>query len=94
MTLEQVGALCFGLVVGWICYRTLRRSQDKAALSDLATVVGVVGGGVVTALFKQADVFAVYSIGLAAGFFTYLIVSGFMDPKGLGGWMKGKDGSI
>ena len=94
MTLEQIGALVFGLLVGWICYRTLRRSQDKAALSDLASVVGVIGGGVVTALFKQGEVFAVYSIGLAIGFFAYLAVNAYVDPKGTGGWMRGKDTSI
>lgn len=90
MTIEQIGALCFGIVIGWICYRTLRRREDKAALSDLATVVGVIGGGAVTALFKQGEVFAVYSIGLAAGFFLYLIVSWFLDPAGIGGWMMAK----
>jgi hypothetical protein len=31
-------ALCFGLVIGWITYRTLRRKEGSAALSDIAGV--------------------------------------------------------
>jgi hypothetical protein len=88
MTFELWGALLFGVVVGWICYRTLRRSTDAAKLSDLATVVGVIGGGVVTALFKSGDLFASYSIGLAIGFFLYLIISFIVDGRQkTGGWM-------
>jgi ammonia channel protein AmtB len=89
MTLELWGALCFGAVVGWICYRTLRRTKDAATLSDLSTVVGVIGGGVVTALFKSSDMFAGYSIGLAIGFFLYLIIGLWVDGKdATKGWMS------
>lgn len=94
MTLEQIGAALFGLVVGWICYRTLRRREDKAALSDLATVVGVIGGGAVTALFKAGDSFASYSIGLAIGFFAYLIISALVDPEGAKGFMGAKKDTV
>jgi ammonia channel protein AmtB len=92
MTFELWGALLFGVVVGWICYRTLRRSTDPAKLSDLATVVGVIGGGgVVTALFKSGDLFASYAIGLAIGFFLYLII-GFLNEgrSATAGWMFDK----
>ena len=75
----SAGALCFGLVVGWVVYRTLRRRGDQAALSDIATVIGAVGGGVVTAIFKSENLFGWYSIGLAIGFFFYLIVMLFVD---------------
>lgn len=91
MTLEIVGAFCFGLVVGWICYRTLRRNKDATKLSDFATVIGVIGGGIVTAIFKTPDVFACYSIGLAVGFFLYLVVGLIFDPEETGGWMLKKD---
>src|ERR1700704_306636 len=40
-----VGALLFGAVVGFITYRTLIRTTDKASISDLGAVVGVIGGG-------------------------------------------------
>lgn len=75
MTLARIGAACFGLVVGWITYRTLRRKEGAAALSDLATVIGAVGGAAVTALFDDQDLFGAYSIGLAVGFFSYFVVA-------------------
>ena len=71
MSIGDVGAICFGVVVGWIVYRTLRRT-DKAAVSDIATVIGAVGGAAVTGLFDSSRLFGFYAIGLAAGFFLYL----------------------
>jgi hypothetical protein len=70
-----VGAFCFGLVIGWVTYRTLRRSGETVALSNIATVLGAVGGGAVTALFNTKELFAWYSIGLTVGFFLYLILA-------------------
>ena len=74
MDIIQFGALCFGLVIGWVTYRTLRRSKENVALSDIATVIGAVGGAAVTTLFPDDGIFAVYCIGLAVGFFLYLIL--------------------
>jgi hypothetical protein len=34
-----LGAICFGLVIGWITYRTLRRAAGAVGLTDLATVL-------------------------------------------------------
>ena len=86
MNIEVVGALCFGLVIGWVTYRTLRRQGEIVALSNIATVIGAVGGGAVTALFT-AELFAWYSVGLAVGFFLYLILGHtvFKDSPWLGG---------
>jgi hypothetical protein len=72
MTVEATGAVLFGVVVGWVTYRTLRR-EDKTAVSDISSVIGAVGGGAVTGLFEE-DVFGWYSIGLFVGFFLYLIL--------------------
>lgn len=66
------GALLFGVVIGWVTYRTLRRTADPVKLSDIATVLGAVGGAAVTALFDTDDLFGWYSIGLFIGFFLYL----------------------
>ena len=49
------GVLCFGLVVGYITYRTLVRTTANAAVSDLATVIGAIGGEAVTAPAATRD---------------------------------------
>ncbi|MFC8190869.1 hypothetical protein ACFUMH_04295 [Cellulomonas sp. NPDC057328] len=74
MTIAAAGAGLFGLVIGWITYRTLARNTEKVQLSDIATVIGAVGGAAVIALFDKGEMFGWYSIGLAVGFFLYLIV--------------------
>jgi uncharacterized membrane protein YeaQ/YmgE (transglycosylase-associated protein family) len=73
------GALCFGLVIGWVTYRTLRRSKTNG-VSDIATIIGAVGGAAVTKLFPSStDLFGTYCIGLAIGFFAYLVLSLVID---------------
>ena len=89
MTVNDLGPLCFGLVVGWITYRTLRRREGNPAISDIATVIGAVGGGTVVVLFKDATLFAWYSIGLAVGFFLYFIIMLFIEGKQASDWMMG-----
>jgi uncharacterized membrane protein YeaQ/YmgE (transglycosylase-associated protein family) len=77
------GAICFGVVVGWVTYRTLRRAQEGAAISDIASVIGAVGGTTVTGLFKD-QLFGWYAIGFAAGFFSFYILSilfASLDPE-------------
>lgn len=70
-----IGALCFGVVVGWTTSRTLRRSTP-GGLSDIATVIGAVGGAAITGLFQPAAApFGYYCVGLFAGFFVYLIIA-------------------
>jgi hypothetical protein len=75
MSLIEIGALCFGLVIGWVTYRTLMFRPDSPGLSDIATIIGAVGGAAVTGLFETQNLFAAYSIGLAIGFFLFLIVA-------------------
>lgn len=73
--LSLVGAFCFGIVIGWVTYRTLRRSPTTG-LSDIATVIGAVGGATVTALFShETGDFGAYCIGLIIGFFAYLVIA-------------------
>jgi uncharacterized membrane protein YeaQ/YmgE (transglycosylase-associated protein family) len=86
MNVEVIGALCFGFVIGWVTYRTLRRTGETVALSNIATVIGAVGGATVTALFTK-ELFAWYCIGLTVGFFLYLILGHtiFKDSAWLGG---------
>jgi zinc transporter ZupT len=75
--------------MGWITYRTLRRKEGAAALSDLSTVIGAIGGAAITALFKTAELFGWYCIGLAAGFFLYFIIAGLFikSDAAVSAWM-------
>ncbi|MFG1707754.1 hypothetical protein ACFLIM_31570 [Nonomuraea sp. M3C6] len=80
-----LGAICFGLVIGWITYGTLRRRQGAVGLTDLAAVLAAVGGGFVTALLGVPEAFGGYAVGLAVGFFGYLVAATLLpDSKWLG----------
>jgi uncharacterized membrane protein YeaQ/YmgE (transglycosylase-associated protein family) len=97
MSTNCIGALCFGIVIGWITYRTLRRTQTNG-LSDLATIIGAVGGAAITGLFPRASgEFGFYSIGLLLGFFAYLLVALAMAGKsareGVGDWLGSEPGA-
>ena len=85
--MENIGSLCFGLVIGWITYRTLRRKEGNAAISDIAAIIGAIGGAGITTLFTETAIFSSYCIGLAIGFFGYFII-GIIVGKGKGpSWM-------
>ncbi|MDI9978806.1 hypothetical protein [Rhodococcus sp. IEGM 1307] len=77
-TVISIGAICFGLVVGFVTYRTLV-FKEGASVSDIAAVVAALGGGVVTVWFDRAegDSFAWYSIGLLAGMVVYYLHTTF-----------------
>jgi hypothetical protein len=71
---QFIGGLAFGLVIGWVTYFIIRRAQPKV-LTDISTLIGIIGGGTITALFDpEKDSFWGYCIGLAIGFFAYYIV--------------------
>jgi hypothetical protein len=72
---SSIGAVCFGIVIGYVTYRTLVR-KDDSSISDIAAVVAAVGGGAVTQLFDPAtgDKFGWYAIGLLIGMAAFLIL--------------------
>jgi hypothetical protein len=72
--LQMFGAGGFGTIVGWYIYYLIRHRTDKVSISDLSTIVGVIGGGAVLTLFPaKTDLFGAYGIGLFLGFFGYLV---------------------
>jgi hypothetical protein len=78
----NAGAVVFGVVIGYLSYRTLVRTTDKAAISDLATVIGAVGGGAVTKIYDPAGTsFAYYVFGLAGGFIIFFLLFLAMNGK-------------
>ena len=90
MDIAMWGAFFFGAVIGWITYRTLRRREGAAVLSDISTVIGAVGGAAVITLFDDKLLFGAYAIGLAVGFFAYFLIGLFVYGKeSTGRWMGG-----
>jgi hypothetical protein len=82
----SIGAICFGIVIGYVTYRTLVR-KGPAVITDIAGVIAAVGGGVVTVWFDQAkgDSFAYYSMGLLAGMILYYVQFLVTNGKKRGG---------
>jgi hypothetical protein len=77
--LQLLGAGGFGAVLGWLVFYINRQRTDVVKLADLVTLLGVVGGSAVLALFPAStDLFGAYGIGLAVGFFGYVQVLMFL----------------
>ena len=73
--IQLLGAGGFGALIGWYVYYVNRYRKGDVALGDLVTLIGVLGGGTVLTLFPAStDLFGAYGVGLACGFFSYLIV--------------------
>jgi hypothetical protein len=78
-TLQLWGAGAFGVLIGWLVYYINRYRKADVQLSDLVTLIGIIGGGAVLALFPaKTDLFGAYGIGLAVGFFLYFFVLIFL----------------
>lgn len=74
-SVQLVGAACFGMLIGWYVYYINRYRKSDVQLSDLVTLIGVIGGGTVLTLFPSGtELFGAYGIGLAIGFFGYFLV--------------------
>jgi hypothetical protein len=73
--LQLLGAGGFGTLLGWLVYHTNRYRRGEVQFSDLVTLIGVIGGAGVLALFPaKTDLFGAYGIGLFIGFFGYFLV--------------------
>jgi hypothetical protein len=73
-SIQLLGAGGFGAIIGWYVYYVNRYRTGDVQLSDLTTIIGVIGGGAVLALFPaRTDLFGAYGIGLFVGFFSYFI---------------------
>lgn len=69
------GAICFGLVVGWIANAAYTKST-AINLELLSAMIGVIGGGVV-AMYGDINLFGAYCIGVAATFFYRMVATSF-----------------
>lgn len=73
--LQLLGAGGFGTLIGWYVYYINRYRKANVQLSDIAMLIGVLGGGTILTLFPAStDLFGAYGIGLFSGFFGYFII--------------------
>jgi hypothetical protein len=73
-SLQLLGAGGFGALIGWYVYYVNRYRKGDVQLSDITTLIGVLGGGAILALFPaKTDLFGAYGIGLFVGFFGYYL---------------------
>ena len=74
-TIQLWGAGCFGAILGWYLYFINRYRTGEVSFGDLTTIIGILGGGAILALFQAGtDLFGAYGIGLAIGFFGYYFI--------------------
>jgi len=77
--LQLWGAGCFGAIIGWYVYYINRYRKGDVQLSDVVTLIGILGGGAIQALFKpDGALFGAYGVGLAVGFFSYFVILIFL----------------
>jgi len=70
--IQLVGAAGFGTLIGWYVYYVNRHRTEGVKMTDIVTLIGVLGGSAVLTLFPAStDLFGAYGIGLAIGFFAY-----------------------
>lgn len=74
MFIVGLGAVLFGLAIGWIAYRMLRQQSGPAWLSNLIALLGIIAGAVALAFFRDDAIFGWYALGLVIGFFAYFAV--------------------
>ena len=72
--LQLWGSGCFGAIIGWYVYYINRYRKGDVQLSDVVTLIGIIGGAAIQALFKpDGALFGAYGVGLAVGFFGYFL---------------------
>jgi hypothetical protein len=74
------GSACFGLVIGWITYYTMRKNTKPRTLADVTVIISALVGPAIIAVFPapvegtNQTMFGFYGIGLAFGFFLYYVI--------------------
>ena len=72
---NPIGTACFGAVIGWCIYYSLRR-WDSYSPPQVGILITAVLGGAVTTFFAgpfNTGATGAYGIGLAIGFFSYVL---------------------
>ena len=93
--LQLWGAGGFGAIIGWYVYYINRYRREDIRLTDVVTLVGILGGGTILALFPAgSQLFGAYGIGLFSGFFAYfatmLLFAGLSKNFGVDWFLDGR----
>lgn len=81
MVIVGLGALCFGVLVGWMAARILRQKAGAPWLQNLSALAGIIVGAAVLALFRDAVPFGWYAVGLLLGFFAFIALGVILYGK-------------
>jgi hypothetical protein len=81
MFIVGLGAVFFGLTIGWIAYRVLRQRAGAPWTQDLIALLGIIAGAAVLAFFRDGVLFGWYAVGLLIGFFAYFAVGVILYGK-------------
>ncbi len=74
--IQLLGAVSIGAILGWYVYLINRNRASGMHMSDLVTLITVIGGTAVISLFPLAsDLFGAYAVGLGMGFVFCFAVS-------------------
>jgi hypothetical protein len=80
MCLAKIGAVCFGAVIGWVVSGAYV-AMTQVTLPWIASLIGIIGGGAVVAVFNKPELFGAYCIGLAIAFFPGVFFQGAPGRK-------------
>ena len=81
MFIAGLGAVFFGLIIGWISYRVMRLAAGTNVLAAIAIIIAIVGSAAAISLLRSDVLFGWFAIGLVIGFLAYF---------GIGLWLYGK----
>src|SRR5260221_3685778 len=81
MFIAGLGAVFFGLIIGWISYRVMRLAAGTNVLSVIAIVIAIVGSAAVIALLKDEVLFGWFAIGLMIGCLAYFGIGLWVYPE-------------
>ncbi|MGH2497192.1 MAG: hypothetical protein ACRDIV_21040 [Ktedonobacteraceae bacterium] len=81
MFIAGLGTFFFGLLLGWVFYRTLRLKARASILAEVSTIIGALAGAAVLTLFRSDVLFGLYATGLIIGFFAYFAIDLWLSSK-------------
>jgi hypothetical protein len=79
MFIGGLGAVFFGLSMGWLACRILRQQASIPWRHNLIALLGIIAGAAVLAFFRDEIIFGWYVIGLVVSLAADVILHGKQD---------------